>query len=103
MIGRDTPSSSTPALSAVVVFGSQRGRAERCLEHLLAQTALERMEIVIIDLAAGATPVRGTEHSAVRWCPHPEFQRFGQARAEGLRQSRGLFVAFLEDHTYADA
>jgi hypothetical protein len=102
MIVRDTPLSSTPVLSAVVVFGAQRGRAERCLRHLLAQTALERMEIVIIDLAAGATPVKGAEHPAVRWCHHPEFQRFGQARAEGLRQSRAPFVAFLEDHTYAD-
>jgi hypothetical protein len=102
MMGRAASSSSTPVLSAVVVFGAQRGRAERCLRHLLAQTALDRMEIVIIDLAADAAPVKGTEQAVVRWCHRPDFHRFGQARAEGLRQSRGMFVAFLEDHTYAD-
>lgn len=102
MITRGTSSSSPPVLSAVVVFGAQRARAERCLQHLLAQTALDRMEIVIIDIAADTAPVKGTEQAIVRWRHHPEFQRFGQARAEGLRQSRGLFVAFLEDHTYAD-
>ena len=103
MIERDTSSSNTPpVLSAVVIFGAQRGRAERCLQHLLAQTALDRMEIVIIDLAIDAVPVTGTEQAVVRWCHRPDFQRFGQARAEGLRQSRGMFVASLEDHTYAD-
>lgn len=101
-MGGDTSSSSTPVLSAVVVFGAQRRRAERCLRHLLAQTALDRMEIVIVDLTDGAEPVKGTEHAAVRWCRRAELRRFGQARAEGLRQSRAPLVAFLEDHTYAD-
>lgn len=102
MTGRAASSSSTPVLSAVVVFGAQRRRAERCLRHLLAQTALDRMEIVIIDLAADAAPVKGTGQAVVRWCHRPDVPRFGQARAEGLRQSRGRFVAFLEDHTYAE-
>ena len=93
----------TPLLSAVVIFGEQRTRAERCLRHLLAQTALDRMEIIIVDLAKQPAPVAGMEHPSVRWTHRRDLRRFGEARAEGMRQSRGRFVAYLEDHTYADA
>ena len=102
-----TPSGETvigrPELSAVVVFGEQRARAERCLARLLDQTAFGRMEIVIVDLARTATPIRGLDRPAVRWLHRPDIPTFGAARAEGIRQSRGNIVAFLEDHCYADA
>lgn len=92
----------SPILSAVVVFGEQRTRAARCLRQLLAQTALDRCEIVIIDLASAPNPVPGTDHPSVRWFHKPDCETFGSARAEGIRQSRGQFIAFLEDHCYAD-
>ena len=102
MSTHNTASFNPPALSAVVVFGEQRERAERCLRHLLAQTVLARMEIVIVDLSRDPVPIQGLDQPAVRWCHRPDIQAFGAARAEGIRQSRGPIVALLEDHCYAD-
>ena len=96
------PESELPLLSAVVVFGEQRTRAARCLRHLLGQTALDRCEIVIIDLARAPAPIAGLENPAVHWFHRPDQESFGAARAEGIRQSRGKIVAFLEDHCYAE-
>jgi hypothetical protein len=98
-----TVSPALLALSAVVVFGEQREREERCLRHLLAQTVLDRMEIVIVDLSRDPVRMPGWDQPPVRWYHRPDLENFGAARAECVRQSRGGIVAFLEDHCYADS
>jgi len=93
---------SQPELSALVVFGEERARASRCLRHLLSQSVIESMEIVVVDLSAAGGGVEGLDHPAVRWFHRPDIDEFGTARAECIRQSRSGILAFLEDHCYAD-
>ena len=78
----NTVSPGSPALSAVVVFGEQREREERCLRHLLAQTVLDRMEIVIVDLSRDPVRMPGWDQPPVRWYHRPDLENFGAARAE---------------------
>jgi len=89
-------------LSAVALFGEERDRAQRCLEHLLAQTALDRMEIVVVDMAREPSPIPGLDHPNVRHFRISPLTTFGAGRAECVRRSRGQFIAFLEDHSYPD-
>jgi hypothetical protein len=91
--------SPAPALSAIVVFGDRRDRAYRSLAHLLAQTVLDQMEIVVVDLGDDD---RWRDVHPVRRFHRPDLESVGQARAEGARQARGRILAFVEDHSYAE-
>jgi hypothetical protein len=86
-------------LSAVMIAGSIRERADLCLSRLLAQTALDRMEIVLVDLGTEGPP-RGSEHTAVRYIRRPDLHSYSMAQAECVRQARGEIIAFIEDHCY---
>ena len=57
---------NTPALSAAFVMGAQRDRVGRCVTNLLAQTALESMEIIAVDLAPDHALPAGFDHARVR-------------------------------------
>lgn len=96
------PDTSPPILTAALVAGSQRARVARCLRHLLGQTALSQMEIVAVDISPGGEYVEGRNHAGVRWLHRPDLSTMGAARAECVRAARGAFVAFVEDHSYAD-
>ena len=89
-------------LSVCVVLGDQRARAERCLARLLSQTAIERMEIVVADVAPRHGAPAAASHPKVRYLPVDEDSHFGQARGAAFRRSSGEFVASLEDHCYAE-
>lgn len=93
--------SRPPKLTAAVVVGEQRERAERCLASLLDQTALASMEVVLLDLSPAAGALRGADHPAVRHVCRPDLQHFGAARTECVRQARGEIIAFIEDHCFA--
>jgi GT2 family glycosyltransferase len=85
-------------LSAIVVVGELRERADRCLRALLSQGALGQMEVVLVDLAseAGAIPAAG--HPAVRVLKMSPQTTFALARAAAVRTARGAIVAFVEEH-----
>jgi Glycosyl transferase family 2 len=93
---------SKPDLSAVFVAGPLRERAQRSLNHLGAQTAAARMEILVMDLSADGTPPLvappGVQVDIVR---RPGLEHWSWARAEAVRRAQSPVVAYIEDHCYA--
>ena len=88
-----------PELSAILVVGACRSRAQQVLHALSRQTAIERMEIVVVDLAPLGTPRLLCDSPAtVRYLDRPKIERWGEARFEALREARAPVAAFIEDH-----
>ena len=88
-------------LSAVVVVGSVRERAQRVVDDLCRQTAADRTEIVLVDLGDVALPelrTSGPARIVQRRCR--DTSTWGEARATGLRAATAPIVAFLEDHCF---
>ncbi|MCJ7512014.1 MAG: glycosyltransferase [Anaerolineales bacterium] len=93
---------ASPEMSVVLLVGKQRDRAERSLRSLLGQSAIDRMEILLIDFSAGReAAIPGTDHPAVRYLGKNRLEPFGRVRAEAVRLARGEIVAFLEEHCEA--
>ena len=84
-----------------VIAGEMRSRAERSLRHLLCQTAIERMEVVVVDMTPAAGPIEGTDDPRVRYLPRPGFTYYCDAQAEIMRQANAPIVAYVEDHCFA--
>ena len=93
--------SRLPELSVVVVVGPLRERAAGCLASLLGQDAIERMEVLLVDLRSDLAPVRGSEHPAVVTLHLPPLTSFAAARVEAIRVARGTAVALVEEHSRA--
>jgi hypothetical protein len=89
-----------PALSVVVLVGSDRIRANRLLEVLALQTLCPAMEVVLVDIAGkDAEPLHWPTQLPVRLLSRAGDIQWGNCRAEGVWASRAPIVAFLEDHT----
>ena len=88
-------------LSVGLIAGELRGRAGRALQCLLAQTAVERMEIIVVDLNPEMGPLEGREHSSVRTLNRGDFKYYCEAQAELAAQAQAPLLAFIEDHCYA--
>lgn len=85
-----------PRLSAIVIAGPQRERAERALGAVLSQQPAEEVEALLVDLApAGTAPLRLPESVRVLRVPGGGW---GEARTAAVRAASGAYVAFLEDH-----
>jgi hypothetical protein len=95
-------SGATPHLTVGLIAGELRQRAERSLAHILRQTALGRMEVVVVDVNPDSGTFSGSDHPRVRYLHRPEFQFYCEAQIEILRQARAPIIAFLEDHCYAE-
>lgn len=91
-----------PALTAALVIGARRERVGRCVEMLLAQTAVDEMEIVIADVAPGEPPPPHADDPRVHRLELPPDTPYAVARVAAVRASRGRYIAFLEDHSYPD-
>ncbi len=93
---------AAPELAVVVVVGARRARAEGCLRSLLAQDALDCMEVLLVDCGdEGSAPIAGSDHPAVRVLPMPPGSLFAHTRAAAVRQARAPVAAFLEEHARA--
>lgn len=90
-----------PELTAVLVAGELRERAARSLRHLLSQSVLPRMEILVADLNPDRGPLGAPGHPAVRHLRLPHYAYYSQAQAAAVREARAPLVAFIEDHSYA--
>ncbi|MFQ5944214.1 MAG: glycosyltransferase family 2 protein [Anaerolineales bacterium] len=94
-----------PELSVVIVVGDPGTRAgiERTLASLTHQCAIDQMEVVVIDCSRPDSPsMRGSEHRTVRTVKLPrERTTMAEARAEGVRQAKAPFVAFMDEHSFA--
>ena len=88
---------SVPRVSAIVAVGVHRERGRRCIEALLAQSAIGEVETIVIDIAPeGAAPL-GVDESAVRLVRRPG-GGWGETRSVGLGLATGDIVGFVEDH-----
>lgn len=90
-----------PELTVAVIAGEQRERAEVCLRHLLSQTALDRIEILIVDLYPGDYALTGADHPRVRQVHRPDLRYYCEAQQAAARLASAPLLALLEDHCYA--
>ncbi len=94
---------SGPALSAAVVVGDLRERAQRTLDALGAQTAAEAMEVVVVDIGPADAPDLATSAGMpVTYVRKPAGASFAAARGEAARRASTPVVAYLEDHAVPD-
>ncbi len=93
---------SRPDLTAVIVVGTRRKRAQRSLDSLGSQTAASRMEVLIMDLSDEDTPPLVAPPAVqVDFVRRPGWENWCWARAEAVRRAQSPVVAFIEDHCYA--
>ncbi len=91
---------SNPLLSVVLVAGSQRVRAQRVLHALVAQTVAAEIEVVVVDVSRPSLPRLDTTGLRTEYVCRPDIDRWGAARAEGVRRASAGTVAFIEDHCF---
>lgn len=94
-----------PDLSVVLVTPTDFEQIRETVHHLLTQTALDRMELVVVApsheaVEAGAADLSGFPHHQVVEVG-PILYR-GQAAAEGVRVARAPVVALVEEHAYPE-
>lgn len=92
-----------PALSAVMVVGSRRRRAQAAIEAIGSQTIADRMELVVIDVT---DPKRHPdlampERMRATCLRFPSGTSWGNCRHHGLKHAAAPLVAFIEDHCFA--
>ena len=85
-------------LSVVLIAGSQRRRVQRVLVALAGQTVAAHLEVILVDLAEGEAPLSVPESLRHVYAHRPDIQRWGLARAVGVRLASADIVAFIEDH-----
>lgn len=88
-------------LSVVLVVGQRRDRAVGALASLLAQGAIDRMEVRLYDLTRDVPPLPGSGHPAVSTVHLPPDTLFAAAKARGVREAAAPVVVFLEEHARA--
>jgi hypothetical protein len=92
---------SDPVLTVVCMLGSRRERIPRLAAAMTAQTAADRMEILLLDAGRDGLepPLNGLPWRRLVWKPEVSL---GEAKATGVREAKGEIVAFLLDHCYPD-
>ena len=94
---------SAPAISAAVVVGDLRERAQRTLDALATQTAADRMEIVVMDMGPDDAPdLRTPDGMPATYVRMDGEARLAEARGEAARRASTPVVAFVEDHAVPD-
>jgi GT2 family glycosyltransferase len=85
-----------------MVVGNRRERAVAALASVLAQDAIDELEVLLIDLGSGPVePVAGSNHPAVRVVRLPPGTLFSAAKAAGVRLASAPIVGFIEEHVRA--
>lgn len=93
---------NAPELSAVLVVGGQRERAAAALRSLLEQSAIDRMEILLLDVGPeDCRALPGSEHPRVRMMRRGREFLLAAARTEGVRKANAPVVALVEEHCLA--
>jgi len=88
-----------PELSVILAVGERRERAVRALASILAQSAADRLEVLLLDCAPGSPPpLPGSDHPAVRTVRLPPDILFSAAKARAVRMASAPAVAFVEEH-----
>jgi hypothetical protein len=99
-VSREPGHPEVARLSAVLVAGPLRDRAERVLRELSAQTVADALEVVVVDLA----PDGARRLELPPGLPVTYVQAAGRSteagRAEGVRRATAPIVALIEDHAH---
>jgi glycosyltransferase involved in cell wall biosynthesis len=96
-----TANEASPELSALTVTGACRRRAQRVLDALSAQTAADKIEVIVIDLADSGMPdLIISDRVKVVYIRRPGLRSWARARIEGVRHASAPVVAFIEDHCF---
>jgi hypothetical protein len=90
-----------PKLTVGLIAGELRERAALSLRHLLAQSILDQLEIIVVDLNPESGPLDGSEHPRVRYLRNAHLRYYCEAQAELVKKASAPLVAFVEDHCYA--
>lgn len=89
-------------LSAVMVTGICRARAQKALDALVRQTIIDQMEIIVVDLGAStAKPFFYPPSARVKVMPKPLETSWAAARSAAVKKVSTDIVAFIEDHSFA--
>jgi len=99
------PTSSVAALSVVLVAGSGLAGITRTLRHLRAQTARDRIELIVVAESArtvDAGALGGDVFAACRVIEVGPITQRGDAAAHGIRAATAPIVAMIEDHSYPE-
>lgn len=86
-------------LSAIVVVGPLRTRSQRVVDALCNQTARERIEVIVVDVAAEEIPPLAIGNGAqVQYLRRADLTIYNDARCAGVRAAKSPVIAFIEDH-----
>jgi hypothetical protein len=89
-------------MTVVLMVDRQRARGARALSTVLAQTAIDRLAVLLYDFAHGALPpLKGSDHPAVTVIPATYPNSIGSVRLDAFQRATTPLVAFLEEHTRA--
>jgi len=89
-------------VSAVMITGICRKRAQRALNALYKLTIIDQMEIIIVDLGATDSPsFTCTPNIRISIIPIPKNTSWVSARMTAVQKATGEIVAFIEDHSFA--
>ena len=89
-------------LSAAMITGTCRERAQEALDVLCRQTIIDKMEIIVVDLGASMSKPF-TYPPSVRVIVMPKSQEtfWAAARMDAVKKASGDIIAFIEDHSFA--
>lgn len=86
-----------------MVVGACRRRAQHALDRLCAQSPIDALEIVVVDVAAPGVPRLSIPSGApVAIVPAGGLDHWGKARRLGLERTSAPVVAFIEEHCFAE-
>src|SRR6478752_5925097 len=99
------PTSSVAALSVVLVAGGGLTGIARTMRHLRAQTARDRIELIVVAESArtvDCNALGGDVFAACRVVEVGPIEQRGDAAAKGIRAATAPIVAMIEDHSYPE-
>lgn len=89
-------------ISAVMITGTCRKRAQKALNALYEQTIIDQMEIIVVDLSASdSPPFTFIQNIRISIIPMPINTSWASARMTAVKKATGEIVAFIEDHSFA--
>lgn len=95
---------TVPELSVVLAAADGYGSVRQTLAHLRAQTALERIELVLVLPPGSAAATDAADLRDFRWLKRVEWppESVGGANAAGVRAASAAVVALAEDHCFPE-
>jgi glycosyl transferase family 2 len=94
---------SEPRLSVVMVVGECRDRVQHALDRLCAQTALDQLQIVVVDVAPReAQALEIPPGAPVELVPAHGVDNWADARRAGVERATAPILAFIEEHCFTE-